>query len=69
MPRFMDALRKARLEKPIEFVTMIVTVPALIIGLTVGSRLRAALMRVAAGQPWPAPFPPECTSGSVIKWM
>jgi len=33
MARFIDALRKARLEKPIEFMTMIVTVPGLIIGL------------------------------------
>lgn len=33
MARFIDALRKARLEKPIEFVTMIVTVPGLMIGL------------------------------------
>ncbi|MGD9879994.1 MAG: hypothetical protein AB7F22_16900 [Reyranella sp.] len=33
MARFIDALRRARLEKPIEFVTMIVTVPGLVIGL------------------------------------
>ena len=33
MARFIDAFRKARLEKPIEFVTMIVTVPGLVIGL------------------------------------
>jgi hypothetical protein len=33
MAGFIDALRRARLEKPIEFVTMIVTVPGLIIGL------------------------------------
>jgi hypothetical protein len=33
MARFIDALRKARLEKPIEFATMVVTVPGLVIGL------------------------------------
>ena len=33
MARFIDALRNARREKPIEFLTMIVTVPSLIIGL------------------------------------